>query len=134
MRGSHASRDGHAPGAIWAWDAASAWHVQRNDRRSWRRLRTRCCLVEFIGQAAGPAGGGRCSIADNPHSRSYTGSQVSPNAVANSDVSPFAHADKTLTAAVRVNTVEFYSYPGDDHNIANSFGIAMQRSVQFFDK
>jgi dipeptidyl aminopeptidase/acylaminoacyl peptidase len=31
-------------------------------------------------------------------------------------------------------TVEFYSYPGDDHNIANSFGIAMQRSIQFFDK
>ena len=31
-------------------------------------------------------------------------------------------------------TVEFYGYPGDDHNIANSFGIAMQRSIQFFDK
>jgi dipeptidyl aminopeptidase/acylaminoacyl peptidase len=31
-------------------------------------------------------------------------------------------------------TVEFYSYPGDDHNLANSFGIAMQRSIQFFDK
>jgi len=33
-----------------------------------------------------------------------------------------------------VNTVEFYSYPGDDHNIANSFGLAMQRSIQFLDK
>ena len=31
-------------------------------------------------------------------------------------------------------TVEFYSYPGDNHNIANSFGLAMQRSIQFFDK
>jgi dipeptidyl aminopeptidase/acylaminoacyl peptidase len=31
-------------------------------------------------------------------------------------------------------TSELYSYPGDDHNIANSFGIAMQRSIQFFDK
>ena len=30
--------------------------------------------------------------------------------------------------------VEFYSYPGDNHSIANSFGIAMQRSIQFFDK
>lgn len=27
-----------------------------------------------------------------------------------------------------------YSYPGDDHNIANSFSLAMQRSVAFFDK
>jgi len=39
---------------------------------------------------------------------------------------------KQITAAGK--TVEFYSYPGDDHNIANSFGIAMQRSIQFFDK
>ncbi len=31
-------------------------------------------------------------------------------------------------------TAELYSYPGDDHNIANSFRIAMQRSIQFFDK
>ncbi len=39
---------------------------------------------------------------------------------------------KQITAVGK--TVEFYSYPGDDHNIANSFGIAMQRSIQFFDK
>jgi dipeptidyl aminopeptidase/acylaminoacyl peptidase len=31
-------------------------------------------------------------------------------------------------------SVEFYSYPGDNHNISNNFGLAMQRSVQFFDK
>ena len=31
-------------------------------------------------------------------------------------------------------TVEFYSYPGDNHNIANNFGLAMQRSIAFFDK
>ncbi len=31
-------------------------------------------------------------------------------------------------------TVEFYSYEGDNHNIANNFGLAMQRSIQFFDK
>lgn len=30
--------------------------------------------------------------------------------------------------------VEFYTYPGDDHNIANSFSLAMQRSVEFFDR
>jgi dipeptidyl aminopeptidase/acylaminoacyl peptidase len=43
---------------------------------------------------------------------------------------------KTLDQQIKDvgKTVEFYSYPGDDHNIANSFGIAMQRSIQFFDK
>ena len=30
--------------------------------------------------------------------------------------------------------VEFYTYPGDDHNIANSFSLAMQRTVEFFDR
>jgi fermentation-respiration switch protein FrsA (DUF1100 family) len=31
-------------------------------------------------------------------------------------------------------TAELYLYPGDNHNISNSFGTAMQRSVQFFDQ
>lgn len=30
--------------------------------------------------------------------------------------------------------VELYTYPGDDHNLASSFGTAMQRSIVFFDK
>jgi uncharacterized protein len=32
------------------------------------------------------------------------------------------------------NTVEFYSYPGSDHNISQGFDLAMQRSVDFMDK
>ncbi len=31
-------------------------------------------------------------------------------------------------------TVGLFIYPGDDHNIASNFGIAAQRSVEFFDK
>ncbi len=31
-------------------------------------------------------------------------------------------------------TVELYTYPGDDHNLAQSFTLAMQRSIAFFDK
>ncbi len=31
-------------------------------------------------------------------------------------------------------SVEFYTYAGDDHNIANSFSLAMQRSIEFFDR
>ena len=31
-------------------------------------------------------------------------------------------------------TVELYTYPGDDHNISQSFSLAMQRTISFFDK
>ena len=31
-------------------------------------------------------------------------------------------------------TVELYEYPGDDHNIAANFNIAVERSVEFFNK
>ncbi len=31
-------------------------------------------------------------------------------------------------------TVEFYEYPGANHNISQGFDLAMQRSLQFFDK
>lgn len=30
--------------------------------------------------------------------------------------------------------VEFYKYEGDNHNISNSFSIAMQRTIEFFDR
>jgi len=30
--------------------------------------------------------------------------------------------------------VEFYTYEGDNHNLSNSFSLAMQRSVEFFDR
>ncbi len=31
-------------------------------------------------------------------------------------------------------TVEYYEYPGDDHDITENFSVASQRSVEFFDK
>jgi uncharacterized protein len=31
-------------------------------------------------------------------------------------------------------TVEFYTYVGDNHNISNNLGLALQRSVEFMDK
>ena len=30
--------------------------------------------------------------------------------------------------------VEFYAYPGNDHNLSQSFSVAMQRSIEFFDQ
>ena len=29
---------------------------------------------------------------------------------------------------------EFYTYPGDNHNISANFGTAMQRTIAFFEK
>jgi len=40
--------------------------------------------------------------------------------------------DQALQAAGK--TAEFYTYQGDDHNLSNSFGAAMQRTIAFFDK
>ena len=40
--------------------------------------------------------------------------------------------DQAMQAAGK--TVEFYTYQGDDHNLSNSFGVAMQRTIAFFDK
>ena len=31
-------------------------------------------------------------------------------------------------------TGEFYEYPGDNHNLSNYFNLAMQRTIEFFDK
>jgi hypothetical protein len=31
-------------------------------------------------------------------------------------------------------SVEFYTYEGDNHNISNYFSLAMQRTIEFFDR
>ena len=48
---------------------------------------------------------------------------------------PVEHSE-TLYAQIQQAgvPVELYSYEGDNHNISNSFGTAMQRSIQFFDR
>jgi hypothetical protein len=30
--------------------------------------------------------------------------------------------------------VEFYTYDGDDHNLSQNLGVALERSVAFFDQ
>ncbi len=48
---------------------------------------------------------------------------------------PYAFSE-TLANEIQAagKTGELFSYPGDDHNLANSFGQAMQRTIQFFDQ
>ena len=45
-------------------------------------------------------------------------------------------ASETLYQEMRAanEPVELFMYPGDNHNISENFSLAMQRSIQFFDK
>lgn len=48
---------------------------------------------------------------------------------------PVAFSEKLASEMKRAGkTAEIYTYPGDDHNIAANFNIAIGRSVEFFDK
>ncbi|OGM08767.1 peptidase [Candidatus Woesebacteria bacterium RBG_13_34_9] len=48
---------------------------------------------------------------------------------------PILFSQKLDEALRGVNkTVEFYSYKGDDHNLSNNLNLALQHSVDFFDK
>jgi uncharacterized protein len=47
-----------------------------------------------------------------------------------------ARFSQTLAKQLRTvgSPVELYTYPRTDHNLSQSFGAAMRRSVAFFDK
>lgn len=48
---------------------------------------------------------------------------------------PLLFSQKLDTALKNAGkTVEFFTYEGDDHNLANNLDLALQRSVEFFDK
>jgi hypothetical protein len=48
---------------------------------------------------------------------------------------PFSFSEG-LASELKVTgqTVDFYSYLGDDHNLAHSFGVAMQCSLAWFNR
>jgi uncharacterized protein len=48
---------------------------------------------------------------------------------------PFQFSQTLYDAATAAGkTAELYAYPGDDHNLANSFRLAMSRTIAYFDK
>jgi dipeptidyl aminopeptidase/acylaminoacyl peptidase len=47
---------------------------------------------------------------------------------------PFEFSETLYQQALEAGaTVEFYSYPGADHNLSQPFSLAMSRTIQFFD-
>jgi dipeptidyl aminopeptidase/acylaminoacyl peptidase len=128
-------------GVIWAGvvasypDLFSKWHTHPGvtptphpGGRRWRE--------DLIAQYGTPEENPKfwASISPNSYLGDLSGPIQLHHSTGDSEV-PFEFS-KTLDQQIKDagKTVEFYSYPGDDHNIANSFGIAMQRSIQFFDK
>lgn len=48
---------------------------------------------------------------------------------------PLAFSESLYQAALAAGKeVGFYAYPGNDHNLSQSFSVAMQRSIDFFDR
>jgi uncharacterized protein len=48
---------------------------------------------------------------------------------------PFAFSQELYDEVTQAGGIaELYKYPGDDHNLAQSFSVAMQRSIAWFDK
>jgi dipeptidyl aminopeptidase/acylaminoacyl peptidase len=74
------------------------------------------------------------SISPNSFLADISGPVQLHHSVTDEDV-PVA-SSKTLFAELQAagKPAELYTYPGDNHDIAANFGIAMQRTVAFFDK
>jgi uncharacterized protein len=75
---------------------------------------------------------------DSVSSTAYLGDLSGPlqlhHDTADSEV-PYAFS-QTLAGAAQAagKNAELFTYPGDDHNLANSFGLAMTRTIAFFDQ
>lgn len=51
------------------------------------------------------------------------------------DVVPWEFSEMLYNEMLQANqVVEFYTYDGDNHNISNYFSLAMQRTIEFFDR
>jgi len=74
------------------------------------------------------------SISPNSYLRDLSGPIQLHHGTADTQV-PIEFSETLFQQIKEVNgTVEFYTYPGDEHNITASFNLAMQRSIQFMDK
>ena len=100
----------------------------RSGARRWRQV-----LVEQYGEPSDESPYWR-SISSNAFLADISGPLQLHHGTADHSVPPeFSRKlEAQLTEAGK--TVEYYEYPGDDHDITANFGVAMQRSIEFFDK
>lgn len=115
---------------------------------------------EFNWRPTSPAGNGAASSATrswraamiqeygSPEENPEFWNSISPNSYLADVTAPIQlhHGTSDASVAYRVSeefarelklanrAYEFYSYPGDDHNISKNLSLAMQRSIAFFDR
>ncbi len=110
-------------------DLLTRWHRPvPSDQKSWR--------VTFPKQFGNPSENPAFwnSISANSYLKDITGPIQLDYGGADETVPP--EFSKILYQELQDGgkTAEIYEYPGNDHNISQSFSLAMQRSVDFFDR
>jgi dipeptidyl aminopeptidase/acylaminoacyl peptidase len=74
------------------------------------------------------------SISANGYLHDLNGPIQIHHGTADADV-PWEFSQMLHDEMVQANqSVELYLYEGDNHNISNSFSLAMQRTIEFFDR
>lgn len=74
------------------------------------------------------------SISANSYLKDISGPLQLHHGTADTSVPVLFSEKLALQMKAADKEVELFVYPGDDHNLANNFNTAMQRSVEFFDK
>ncbi len=74
------------------------------------------------------------SISANAYLADLSGPVQLHHGLADGEVPP--EFSETLAQQIQAagKTVEWYSYAGDDHNLSGSFSLAMNRTIEFFDR
>jgi fermentation-respiration switch protein FrsA (DUF1100 family) len=72
-------------------------------------------------------------ISANSYLQNLSGPLQIHHDVGDSDVPVKFSQDLYQGVLAAGKTAEYYEYPGDDHNLANYFNLAMQRTNEFFD-
>lgn len=141
LRAMVASKDIKA-GVIWAGvvavypDLLAQWRqpnhdhpeAEQNSHRRWRE--------ELVAEYGSPAENPEfwTSISPNAYLADLSGPIQLHHSTADTHV-PVEFSEKLSTQLQDAGqTVEYYTYENDDHNISNNFSLAMERSLAFFDK
>lgn len=133
-------------GVIWAGVVASYPDLLNN----WRRRSPAQSMIPGNSQPTNPRGWRNTlvqqygepeqnpqfwnSISANSYLKDISGPLQLHHGTADHSVPPQFSEKLSEQMKAEGKAVELYIYPGDEHDIPNNFGVAMQRSVEFFDK
>lgn len=142
LRAMVATKEDIKAGVIWAGvvaaypDLLAQWRqpehahpeAEQNSHRRWRE--------ELVAEYGSPAENPEfwASISPNSYLADLSGPIQLHHSTADTHV-PVEFSENLSTQLQDAGqTVEYYTYENDDHNISNNFSLAMERSLAFFDK